>query len=147
MDKQLSCGFIVEYDGKFLACHASGRNFEKCTYDIAKGHNEEGENHLETAKRELKEETGIDLDNADFEYDIVDFGIQQYIKTKDLHIYMLKVKNINHPFDLKCTTYFEVDGKQIPEINGYEWTDDITLFFKSLQNIFNRLKSEGKLNF
>jgi len=147
MEKELSCGFLVEHDGKFLACHCSGRKFENCTYDIAKGHNEEGEDHLTTAKRELKEETGIDLDNADFEYEITDFGVQKYIKTKDLHVYMLSIKKLNKKFDLKCSTYFEINGNTVPEINGYTWTTDMNLYFRSLQNIFNRLKEQKLLNF
>jgi len=147
MEKELSCGFLVKLDGKFLACHSSGRKLEPCTYDIAKGHCEEGETHFEAAKRELKEEAGIDLDHANFEYEIIDFGVQKYIKTKDLHVYMLDIKQVVEPLKLECTTFFEINGKTVPEVDGYTWTTDISLYFRSLQNIFNRLKEQKLLNF
>lgn len=58
-----SCGIVVfrEEEGKrlFLLLH-----YPNGHWDLAKGHVEEGENELETAHRELSEETGIK--NIDF---------------------------------------------------------------------------------
>ena len=53
-----SCGIVVfrEEDGvrKFLLLH-----YPNGHWDLAKGHVEEGESEMETARRELEEETGI----------------------------------------------------------------------------------------
>lgn len=45
---------ISKTDGKWVFC----KHKERDTYEVPGGHREENENILETAKRELKEETG-----------------------------------------------------------------------------------------
>ena len=45
---------ISKTDGKWVFC----KHKERDTYEVSGGHREIGENILETAKRELKEETG-----------------------------------------------------------------------------------------
>lgn len=54
-DGKLSFAVIIaKSDGKFVFCKHKERN----TYEIPGGHREENENILDTAKRELYEETG-----------------------------------------------------------------------------------------
>jgi len=141
--KELSCGFIVRKDGKYLACRAFGRQGDLAVYDIPKGHLEEGETPLETAKRELREETGIDLSDQNVRYIITEIGVRPYLKTKDLHLFLLDLERFDG--ELRCTSFFDLDGRSVPEISGYVWTDDTRLFFKSLQKIFGKLKEEGVL--
>ncbi|MDD6794533.1 MAG: NUDIX domain-containing protein [Clostridiaceae bacterium] len=45
---------IAKTDGKWVFC----KHKERDTYEIPGGHREKGENIIETAKRELREETG-----------------------------------------------------------------------------------------
>ncbi len=45
---------IAKSDGKWVIC----KHRERDTYEVPGGHREEGEDIIETAKRELKEETG-----------------------------------------------------------------------------------------
>ena len=45
---------ISQSNGKWVFC----KHKERDTYEVPGGHREEGENILETAKRELQEETG-----------------------------------------------------------------------------------------
>ena len=61
MQKELSCGILpLKFDGKdhqvFLVQHRKGHY-----WGFPKGHVEPGETHLETASRELKEETGLEV--------------------------------------------------------------------------------------
>lgn len=59
-DKQLKFAVIItKTNGKWVFC----KHRERDTYEVPGGHREEGEDILETAKRELYEETGaIDYD-------------------------------------------------------------------------------------
>lgn len=47
---------ISQSNGKWVFC----KHKERDTYEVPGGHREAGENILETAKRELQEETGAD---------------------------------------------------------------------------------------
>lgn len=49
---------VTKHNGKWVLC----KHRERSTYEVPGGHREEGENILDTAKRELYEETGA----ADF---------------------------------------------------------------------------------
>ena len=56
-----SCGIILFHSEDFLLIqHSSNSNKVEGHWDFPKGHVEENETELETASRELKEETGID---------------------------------------------------------------------------------------
>ena len=69
MPKQISAGFILfePESGTILATHPTGRPLgmrlagggHMTSYDIPKGHIEEGETAIQAAKRELFEETGL----------------------------------------------------------------------------------------
>ena len=45
---------IAKHNGKWVFC----KHRERCTWEVPGGHREQGEDILETAKRELYEETG-----------------------------------------------------------------------------------------
>ena len=56
-----SCGIVLFYSDEFLIIqHSTESNELKGHWDFPKGHVEENETELETASRELKEETGIE---------------------------------------------------------------------------------------
>lgn len=132
--KELSCGFIVvnaKDSRQVLACLPYGRSQNRPgNYDIPKGHREDGESTLDAAMRELREETGLVLDNEK----IYDCGLFKYLPQKDLYVYLVFVDLDIHT--LYCDSKFEnTQGKMVNEIVGYKWTDDVSLFYKSLQPI------------
>lgn len=107
-------------------------------YDLPKGRMETGESEIETAIRELKEETGLVIDK---------FNYVQHQKNSIRNLFFNKDKNISIFFiydkdniwindenmnKLKCSTYFTlnenknnptINMKQYPELEGFKKVD------------------------
>lgn len=118
MPKVISAGFLIQSEGKYLLVHATGAKDNK--WGIPKGKQEEGESLMDTAIREVFEETGIDLrkegiqleDKPFFDYDI----------GKNKTVYVFKAYDLTgklHNFDFRCST--NIPNMDIPEISGYRW--------------------------
>lgn len=56
--KEKSCGCIIIKNRKVLLVYEKNRNF----WGFPKGHMEKGENEIQTALREVKEEVGLDVE-------------------------------------------------------------------------------------
>lgn len=56
--KEKSCGCIIIKNRKVLLVYEKNRNF----WGFPKGHMEEGENEIQTALREVKEEVGLEVE-------------------------------------------------------------------------------------
>ncbi len=56
ISNEISCGIVVFHNKEFLILH-----YEEGHWDLPKGHVENNETHEETALRETKEETGLDI--------------------------------------------------------------------------------------
>lgn len=112
-----SCGTLVlNRRGEILLCHATGTNH----WDIPKGLQSPGESPLQTARRELWEETGLDFDDAMFE----DLGCFDYRKGKRLHLYKLAAPpDLDSLAHLRCSSCFphRITGEPTPEMDGYQW--------------------------
>jgi len=81
----------------------------KAGYGIPKGHPNEDESPEETAKRETFEETGLIFrDSIKFLASVI------YTNGKIVNCYLTKY--IDGEF--KCNSFFEKDGKKIPEVTG-----------------------------
>lgn len=127
--RMISCGFLIKdtNTGKYLGCHATGR---KDRYlDLPKGCLKVGDNELDTAIRELEEETGIKLSGNE---DIKDLGKHESRPEKDLHIYYIEM-----PIDidtLHCDSTFvdKYTGKEKPEMDYFELVDDISSYAKGI---------------
>lgn len=133
MKYEKSCGTIVINDNKVLVIQQ-----KQGFWGFPKGHMEQGENEIETAIRETKEETNLDVIIED--------------KTRFCLTYFIEDKNIH-----KEVVYFvaKVDGKvdikpQIEEINGIVWieiakVEDI-LTFDNLKELWKRILNHIKTN-
>lgn len=133
--KTVSAGFIIETPEGFLLTHPTSRPKTKGNWDIPKGHMETGEYPLETAIRELQEETGLEY-NPDFQTEYL--GEFNYTLSKNLILYhVIWPHNIDLK-KLKCTSYFVQDKKQIPEADDFMITKDLEFAFRSLQKCFKK---------
>ena len=61
--KEKCCGCIIIENNKVLLVYEKNGNF----WGFPKGHMEKGENEIETALREVKEEVGLDVEIIDKE--------------------------------------------------------------------------------
>lgn len=133
MKHEKACGTIVINDNKVLVIQQ-----KQGFWGFPKGHMEQGENEIQTAIRETKEETNLDVIIED--------------KTRFCLTYFIEDKNIH-----KEVVYFvaKVDGKvdikpQIEEINGIVWIDIVKvediLTFDNLKELWkvvlNKIKSK-----
>lgn len=113
--KTLSVGTIIT-DGKYILLgHATGTK----NWDIPKGRQEEGESNIETAERELLEETGLSFSRDEF----VPLGEFDFNKSKNLYLYRIEVDDLKEEIklsDLKCRSYFEKEsGEKILEFDKF----------------------------
>lgn len=112
-----SCGtLVINKEGQILLCHVTGTHH----WDIPKGIQDPGESTIDAARRELREETGLEFDEALFE----EIGCFDYQKNKRLHLYRLRAPDsLNNLDHLVCTSHFihHVTGKPTPEMDGFRW--------------------------
>ncbi len=113
--KTLSVGTIIT-DGKYILLgHATGTK----NWDIPKGRQEEGESNIETAERELLEETGLAFNRKRF----VSLGKFEFNKHKDLFLYKIASDDLEKEIDmskLKCKSYFKNnDGNKVLEFDRF----------------------------
>ncbi len=114
MPIEKSAGAIIfrKSEGKnfYLLLHYPGLRHSKTYWDLPKGHIEKGERIDETAKREAREETGLE-----------DITIIPGFKETMKYFFKWKGKNI-----LKFVTYFLIETKTekvkiSSEHMGYQW--------------------------
>lgn len=91
LKKEKSCGCIIIKDKKVLLVYEKNRNF----WGFPKGHVEEGENEIETALREVKEEVGLDVEIDTKKRYTLNYIIRNEIdKTTVLYIAVPKNNNL-----------------------------------------------------
>ena len=113
--KQLSCGILVLNDrAELLMCHVTGA----WHWDIPKGGIEPGEPPEAAALRETREECGLDLAGEP----LLDLGRLAYQRSKDLHLYAVRVPAFDVGLCHCSSRYTDAWGRQRQEMDGFEWT-------------------------
>lgn len=130
---------LINQNGDILACHGTGKP-KNYGYDFPKGCvDDENESHLEAACRELKEETGLTIEQlyceglraSDY---IIDGGVYQHNDKKNIHLFLCPLKKFPNLETLECTTFFTTkEGKSLPEMDGYK------IITKKERNLFNKV--------
>ena len=107
-----SCGVLVTDGNRILLGHAT----RSPRWDIPKGVAEAGEEFVETAARELREETGLVVP-AD---QLVPLGVHAYLRGKDLALFAWLPDQLPDPEKLICSSHFTLaNGAQLPEFDRF----------------------------
>ena len=112
-DKEIKFAVIISRtnDGEWVLCKHKERN----TFEFPGGHREESETILETAERELFEETGA------IQYDIEKIGIYSNIENKKKSYGMLYYADIKKFESIPSGS--EIEKIEITEsLEGYSWS-------------------------
>ena len=118
---ETSCGFyILNKNNELLIIHPSlGKG--KGSWGIPKGKMEVGETKLETAFRELKEETNLTIN--DFTY-IKHLPDSKYkYREKMLHSFLLKTDEFDSNTPIECVSYVKTGHMRVPENDKHMWID------------------------
>ena len=143
----ISCGTVIR-SSKYMLI---GRPTNHKYWNIPKGRMDNGETFLNTALRETKEETGIDLSlllddisNAKF------LGYFKYYKKKDLVLYDIRFKDDTLPDikNIKCRSMFYNKKYDIyqPEFDLFMYIplkDYGNYMTKSLVKVFDQIEFDG----
>lgn len=121
MSKIISAGFaVLSKDKKMILLGRTNKHNTNGNWTIFKGQAEEGETLIETAIRELREESGIDiiiddrLNSNTSSSPFYTFGVND----KTVYTYLLHdVEEVLKDFKCKCDSFW--DGN--PEISEYRW--------------------------
>jgi 8-oxo-dGTP pyrophosphatase MutT (NUDIX family) len=126
---QTSCGVLVTTGTKVLTGIPWGKPRQR---DIPKGLMESNESSLQAAIRELREETGLRALAKDLKW----VGEYAYRPDKALILYVWYVPHILDTRDMKCSSFFEYNGRVFPEMVDFEWIPfDSDKFYHSFRKI------------
>lgn len=128
--KEKSCGCIIIKNKKVLLVYEKNRNF----WGFPKGHMEEGENEIQTALREVKEEVGLEVEIYEEKRYTLNYIIRDEIdKTTVLYIATPKSEEII---------------MQESEIENIKWCDFEealnTLTFENWKEMFKKVIEDIK---
>ena len=112
----VSCGVIITHRNKILLGHVTNNKF----WDIPKGIKELNEDFVSCAIREVKEETGLVIEPGP---NLKHIGLYQYSHKKNIYLFQYDLPYLPKLTDLKCTSYFDYQGKELPELDKYKYVD------------------------
>lgn len=113
--RRLSCGILIlNPQQELLLCHVTGQD----EWDLPKGGQHEGETPLQSALRETREETGLQL----AEQALLELGRFEYRAKKDLYLFATLMPRFDVA-TLRCESHFSEwgTGQRLPEMDGYGW--------------------------
>lgn len=137
----ISAGIIAYayYNGEimFFVGHPGGNRNDY--WSMLKGQHDEGEELIDTALREFKEESTIDL--SKYKDKLVYLGDVQQSKYKTVHAFALNLEHISSIDPKKCKSNM-ADNCPWPEIDKYRWmsySDVISKTHKTHIDFYNKI--------
>lgn len=137
----ISAGIIAYayYNGEimFFVGHPGGNRNDY--WSMLKGQHDEGEELIDTALREFKEESTIDL--YKYKDKLVYLGDVQQSKYKTVHAFALNLEHISSIDPKKCKSNM-ADNCPWPEIDKYRWmsySDVISKTHKTHIDFYNKI--------
>jgi 8-oxo-dGTP pyrophosphatase MutT (NUDIX family) len=133
--RSTSCGVIVTDGDRILLGHAT----RSPRWDIPKGVAEPGEDFLDTAARELREETGLVAPSGEF----IELGVHAYLRGKDLALFAWVPQELPDPEGLTCSSHFVLaNGTRLPEFDRFalfEWAEGLSRVGKNLARVLTSI--------
>ena len=120
--KIVSSGFIVKSRRGEILLGQVANHPSPYHYTVFKGQQVEGETLIDTALRELQEETGIDISGDDRLNKNIssNFVYQYHIKGKDVYLFLVEdVEGVLDNFEFYCSSVWGENGEL--EISDYKW--------------------------
>lgn len=132
---QTSSGVIVTNGPLVLLGHSTNN----LHWDIPKGKVDEGEENIEAAKRELFEETGIEVNLNNLEH----IALMEYLPKKNLDLYLYKLKNLPDLSTIVCHSMVEGENP-FPEMDKFqyvEWEQAYRMVIPKMSNCLMKAKN------
>ena len=130
MVKEKSCGCIIIENKKVLLIYEKDRNF----WGFPKGHVEDGENEIETALREVKEEVGLDVIINEEKRYVLNYTIKDEIDKTSVY-FIAKPKSIE----------ITMQEDEIEDAKWCNFEEAIqTLTFENSKEMLKQVKQEMK---
>lgn len=130
-----TCGVLVSDGARLLIGQATASP----RWDIPKGITEPDETHVQTAIRELREETGLLADPAC----LVQLGEHRYLPGKRLVLFAWHPRVMPDPANLKCSSMFRGrDGRLVPEFARFAvlpWPEAVARVGKNLARVLGEI--------
>lgn len=138
MAKEITYGVFfvkkINNENNLFMAHSTGNTF----WDIPKGGGEFNETPIQSAIREVKEETGFDIT----EEELLDIGLFSYNRQKNMYIFLYIGNQEFKPENGFCDSTFTCPhtGKERPEVDDFKYIpfSEVTKnCAKSFNNVFN----------
>jgi 8-oxo-dGTP pyrophosphatase MutT (NUDIX family) len=132
-----SCGVIVTDGERILLGHAT----RSPRWDIPKGLAEAGEAFATAAARELEEETGLRVAEADLR----PLGTRAYIRNKELALFVWTPVDMPSPSGLTCRSTFVLpNGSVVPEFDRFgvfSWDEALGKVGKNMARVLAEVRA------